>query len=96
MQNRQLVHDIPIEVIGRRQWDDYKEPNFQDFHVTLQMPNLKSVKNIVERMRTMSHYLIVSATKDGRLTLRINATLIKLQVHFPNLNIQSMAGKFIL
>lgn len=92
MQDRQLVHDVPVEVIGRRQWADYEEPSFKDFHVTLQLPTLKSVRNIVERMKNMSHYLIVAANKDGRLTLKIETNLVKLSAHFPNLSVQSIAG----
>lgn len=90
---RQLVHDLPVEVIGRKHWGDYIEPDFHDFHVTLQLPSIKSVRNIVDHLKSMSFELIVSATRDGRLTFKIETALIKLCAHFPNLNIQSVAGK---
>lgn len=35
MQDRQLVHDVPIEVIVRKMWGDYEEPTLQDFHVSM-------------------------------------------------------------
>lgn len=32
--SRQCIHDIPVEVISKKNWDDYKEPEFSDFHVS--------------------------------------------------------------
>lgn len=31
--SRQVVHDIPVEIISRKHWGDYAEPKFDDFHV---------------------------------------------------------------
>lgn len=31
--NRQVVHDIPVQVISRKHWGDYMEPKYNDFHV---------------------------------------------------------------
>lgn len=55
------------------------------------MPHLKPLKNIVERMKTMSHGLTVSADRNGRLTLQIKTNMVKLSAHFPNLNVESFA-----
>ncbi|CAG9836753.1 unnamed protein product [Diabrotica balteata] len=87
----QLVHDIPVEVISRKHWSDYEEPRFNDFHVSIQMPNLKALKNIVERMRNMSHSLIVSANKNGRLTFQIKTNVVNVAAHFTDLSVQSFA-----
>lgn len=32
-QSRRCVHDIPVEVIPRKYWTDYAEPQFTEFHV---------------------------------------------------------------
>lgn len=60
------------------------------------MPDLRYVKNIVERMKNMSHNLIVAANKDGRFTFKIDTNLIKLSTHFPNLSVQSVAGSYVV
>ncbi|XP_063932679.1 checkpoint protein HUS1 [Zophobas morio] len=91
IQSRQCVHDIPVEVISLKHWKDYEEPRFNDFHVSIEMPNLKTIKTIVERMRNMSHSLIVSATKDGRLTFQIKTNIVTLSSHFPGLSVESFA-----
>lgn len=57
------------------------------------MPNLRLIKNIVERMKNVSHTLIVSADRYGRLTLMTKTNMVKLCAHFPDLSVQSFAGK---
>lgn len=60
------------------------------------MPILKPIKNIVERMKNMSHNLIVSANKNGRLILQIKTNMVTLSAHFADLSVISFAGKRIL
>lgn len=107
-QSRRCVHDIPVEVISRKHWDNYVEPQFTDFHVmfvwlciqvfwqvlqvSIQMPSLKPIKSIVEKMKNMSHTLIVSANKDGRLILQIKTNMVNLSAHFTSLSVFSFAG----
>lgn len=92
MINRHCVYDIPVEVIGRKHWSSYKQPQYDDFHVTIEMPCMKSIKNIVERMKCISQSITVSANKSGRLTLQILTTAVTLSAHFPDLSVQSFAG----
>ncbi|XP_045479821.1 checkpoint protein HUS1 isoform X2 [Harmonia axyridis] len=91
IQSRQCVHDIRVEVISRKHWSNYEEPRFNDFHVTISMPPLKHLKNIVERMKNISHQLIVSANKNGRLILQIKTNTVTISSHFPELSIESFA-----
>ncbi|XP_056642687.1 checkpoint protein HUS1 [Diorhabda sublineata] len=87
----QVVHDIPVEVISRKHWGDYEEPRFNDFHVTICMPSIRALKNIVERLRNMSHSLIVSANQNGRLTFQIKTNIVNIAAHFTDLSVQSFA-----
>lgn len=57
------------------------------------MPPLKPIKSIVERMRSMSHNLIVTANKNGRLILQVKTNMATLSAHFTDLSIISFAGK---
>lgn len=34
-QSRRCVHDIPVEVIHRKHWENYAEPEFTEFHVII-------------------------------------------------------------
>lgn len=71
----------------------YRQPVIRVFQVSIEMPNLKAVKPIVEHMRNMSNNLTLSANRSGRLTLKIQTNLVKLSTHFQDLNVESFAGK---
>lgn len=43
-------------------------------------------------MRNMSHSLKVSANNDGRLTLQIETSVVKLSAHFPDITLESFIG----
>lgn len=43
----------------------------------------------------MSHQLIVSANRNGRLILQIKTNTVTISSHFPELSIESFAGKMI-
>lgn len=81
-----------MELISRIHWSDYEEPSFTDFHVTIEMPKLKILKTIVERMKTLSQTITVSAAKSGILTLQIRTNLVTLGAHFGDLSVESFAG----
>ncbi|XP_017785273.1 PREDICTED: checkpoint protein HUS1 [Nicrophorus vespilloides] len=89
--SRQCVHDIPVDVITSDEWGDYSEPSYNDFHVSIQLPNLKTIKNIVERMKNISTNLIVSATESGKLILKVKTPMVSLSANFPNLSVESFA-----
>lgn len=59
------------------------------------MPPLRLIKNIVDRMKHMSHNLIVSANQFGNFTLKIETNMVTLAAHFKNLSIHSFAGNLI-
>ncbi|ENN72820.1 checkpoint protein HUS1 [Dendroctonus ponderosae] len=90
--SRQCIHDIPVEVISKKNWDDYKEPVFNDFHVSIQMPNLRSIRSIAEKMKNLGHSLTLRANKSGKLTLQMKNSTVNLSVHFPDLNVNSFVG----
>lgn len=57
------------------------------------MPNLKLIKNVVERMKNMSHNLILSADQYGNLTFKIQTNMVSVSANFCNLNVHSFASK---
>ncbi|CAI8036134.1 Checkpoint protein HUS1 [Geodia barretti] len=54
-------------------WPDYQEPNMPDIDVSIYLPPLKLLKNITDRMKTMSNYVMVAANMSGELQLKIEA-----------------------
>ena len=57
-QSRTVVHDIPVDVIPRRLWDEYEEPEMPQFDVSIYMPPLKLLRNVIERMKTLANFVV--------------------------------------
>ncbi|XP_063339495.1 checkpoint protein HUS1 isoform X3 [Pelmatolapia mariae] len=68
--SRVVTHDVPVDVIPRRLWHEFKEPSMPDFDVSIYLPPLKTMKNIVDRMKNLSNFL---AMTPPRMAARLRA-----------------------
>lgn len=89
MESRQCLHDVPVRVIPRREWTEHQAPNIPEFHISVDMPQLKHVKHIVERMKNMSPQLTLSADKTGVFVLKIDTDSATVSTHFQKLQVWS-------
>ncbi|XP_066589690.1 checkpoint protein HUS1 [Prorops nasuta] len=87
MEARQCIHDVPVRVIPRREWPEFQKPDTPEFDISIDMPNLKHIRKIVERMKNMSPHLIVTAEKNGTLILKIDADNASVATHFHRLHV---------
>ena len=49
---------LPVNVIPTRLWDEYDEPAMPDFDVSIYMPDLKILRNVIDRMKNLSNYVV--------------------------------------
>ncbi|PVD37195.1 hypothetical protein C0Q70_04190 [Pomacea canaliculata] len=82
---RLVVHDIPVTIIKRRNWGDYTEPEIPNFDVSITMPVLKLLKNVVEKMKSLSNYMILSANQKGEMKLSVETDMVAINTHFKDL-----------
>ncbi|XP_062377107.1 checkpoint protein HUS1 isoform X2 [Sardina pilchardus] len=83
--SRIVTHDIPVDVIPRRMWHDFKEPSMPDFDVSIYLPPLKTMKSVVDRMKNLSNYLVIEANLSGEMNLKIETDLVSVTTHFKDL-----------
>ncbi|XP_035508165.1 checkpoint protein HUS1 isoform X2 [Morone saxatilis] len=83
--NRVVTHDVPVDVIPRRLWHEFKEPNMPDFDVSIYLPPLKTIKNVVDRMKNLSNFLVMEANLNGEMNLKIETDLVSVTTHFKDL-----------
>lgn len=83
--SRVVTHDIPVDVIPRRLWNDFKEPSMPDFDVSIYLPPLKTMKNVVDRMKNLSNFLEIEANLNGEMNLKIETDLVSVTTHFKDL-----------
>ncbi|XP_033854575.3 checkpoint protein HUS1-like isoform X1 [Acipenser ruthenus] len=83
--SRVVTHDIPVGVIPKKLWNDFKEPSVPDFDVSIYLPPLKTMKNVVERMKNLSNFLVLEANLNGEMNLKIETDLVSVTTHFKDL-----------
>ncbi|XP_015185998.1 PREDICTED: checkpoint protein HUS1 [Polistes dominula] len=89
VESRQCVHDVPVRVVPRKEWTTYKVPNISEFDISIDMPLLKNLRNIVERMRNMSSHLTLTADKTGMFILKVETDSANVSANFPGLQVWS-------
>ncbi len=65
--------------------DDYQEPNVNRTTLSIQLPPLKLLKHMIERMKCLSEFVYLEATDSGTLTLKIEADSVSVCTYFRNL-----------
>ncbi|ESN99016.1 hypothetical protein HELRODRAFT_186499 [Helobdella robusta] len=83
--SRKVMHDSAVELIERKFWGDFAEPLLPQFGVSIYMPPLKIVKNVIERMKNLSNHVIVGANHEGEMVFKIEKDLVNVSTHFENL-----------
>lgn len=56
------------------------------------MPNLKILRNIVDRLKKLDHYVVVSAKGTGHLTFEISTHKATVATHFKDLSVEKSPG----
>lgn len=84
--SRTITHDIPIKVVSTsKQTDDFKEPSIDRTTLSIEMPPLKVLKHMIERLKCLNDFVYLEATNKGTLTLKIEADAVSVCSYFRNL-----------
>ncbi|XP_064612988.1 checkpoint protein HUS1-like [Liolophura sinensis] len=83
--DRLVVHDIPVNVIPKRLWDEFEEPELPKFDVNICMPHWKLLRNIVDKMKNLSNFVVISANGSGELRLMVETDMASVSTHFRDL-----------
>lgn len=79
------IHDIPVQVIARRMWADYSEPDLPPVHVSLCLPDLKKLKHLTERFKSLGSTVAVTARKEGTLVLKVDTEDVTVSTYYRDL-----------
>nr|XP_012216387.1 PREDICTED: checkpoint protein HUS1 isoform X2 [Linepithema humile] len=85
--SRQCTHDVPVKLIPRKEWPEHKMPDISEFDISIEMPQLKRLRHIVDKIKNMSSQLIITANKRGELTLKIEMDSATVTTYFKNLQV---------
>ena len=84
----QCTHDVPVSLIPRRLWREFREPEMPAFDVSVYLPNdLKQLKHIAERYRNLGNYFVIHANRSGHFKMALETDDVNVVTHLKNLEI---------
>ena len=86
---RQCTHDIPVTLIPRKHWSDFKEPVVQKFDASIYLPDLKRLKHIAERYKNLDSTVVLRANRKGELRFTLENQRVTVGTYFKNLETPS-------
>jgi len=75
-------------VVPRRLWSEYLEPETTDPDIAVHLPQLRLMKNIVERMKNLANMATLHVTAEGLLTLTVETDTVSVTSHFDDLHVE--------
>ena len=85
--SRTCTHDVPVSLIPRSQWCDFREPEMLPFDVSIYLPDFKQLKHLTEKYKNLGHHFIVKANREGKMKFVLDADMINVVTHFKHLEI---------
>lgn len=64
--------------------------------IIIEMPNLKQLRTIAERLKKFSNFVNVFANSVGRLTFNVETSMASVSTHFKDLQVKRFNGKLYL
>ncbi|OQR97168.1 hypothetical protein THRCLA_07077 [Thraustotheca clavata] len=74
-----IIQNIPIEVLSVASVENHKEPAIPSPNVALEIPSLKSLRTVTDRLKAMQKFLTIEANMDGSIRLRVKSDTFALQ-----------------
>ncbi|XP_063230793.1 checkpoint protein HUS1 isoform X2 [Bacillus rossius redtenbacheri] len=90
---RMCVHDIPVTVVPHKQWRLFVQPEMPRFNVKIELPNLKLLRSVVERMKTLNTRVTIIASDNGELVFKVETMMADMATHFKNLSVLDKEAK---
>uniref|UniRef100_T2MIV2 Checkpoint protein n=1 Tax=Hydra vulgaris TaxID=6087 RepID=T2MIV2_HYDVU len=85
---RNVIHDVPVAVIPTRYWDDFKKPTLPNYNIKIHTPNLKIMKSVVERMKNISGFMVITALQNGELCFKVETDEVTASTYFQNMLVE--------
>jgi HUS1 checkpoint protein len=82
-----ILQEIPVRVLSGDEIERIREPPLKvsDVDVHILLPQLLMVKNVVERLKSLSHYMTISANMRGELQLSVHTDSAEVTTHYKDL-----------
>lgn len=83
-----IVQDVPVSLQPMKRLEEFAEPELPDPEVQILMPDLRTLKNVIDRMKSVSDTLTLTATSRGDLMLQVRTDMVTIKTFYKGLAIK--------
>ena len=58
---------------------NYREPNIPSSQVQLELPSLRSLRSVTDRMKFLSKHMMIEGSMNGQMILRVEVDTVRIQ-----------------
>ncbi|KNC83082.1 hypothetical protein SARC_04642 [Sphaeroforma arctica JP610] len=73
---RTVIQNVPVALLSHELTANYCEPDLPQPDINICLPSLKILSTIIDRMKTLDKYVVLSANNEGELRLQIEADAV--------------------
>eukprot|EP00054_Salpingoeca_dolichothecata_P015860 m.92038 g.92038 ORF g.92038 m.92038 type:complete len:285 (+) comp21693_c0_seq2:193-1047(+) len=84
---RPLSHDIPVTIFPFAEIEQCRPPELPNPEVALDLPEIKVLRTLVDRIKTMSEYVLLAANNIGDLIIKAETGMVSVKTFFRDLNV---------
>ena len=81
-----VVHDIKVVVMRASDYEYYRPPDVPQPSVQLELPESRSLKNVVDKLRNISRSVYLKGEMVGNLTIEADTDAVGIRSFFTNLH----------
>ncbi|GAA5941596.1 hypothetical protein JCM3775_005121 [Rhodotorula graminis] len=89
----EITQDVAVKVMKAAEMDQLKEPLCPTPQVALYLPSLHTLRTVVERLKTISSYITISANNAGELRLRAESDDAKVETEWRDLRMPTAGAE---
>ncbi|XP_030373812.1 checkpoint protein HUS1-like isoform X8 [Scaptodrosophila lebanonensis] len=90
---REVVHDVPVNVVAASDWPAYKIPKVPTSQLVLSMPSLRMMRNVIDSLKNMSPTMIFHANAGGELNLVAESEMVTITTAFRHLLLRRLVNR---
>ncbi|XP_065365092.1 checkpoint protein HUS1 [Calliphora vicina] len=84
------VHDVPVSVIPRSEWNFYEVPQKPKSKIILNVPSNRLMRGLIDKVKNLSPTIIFYATSNGEMNLVAETEMATITTHYKNLEIKEI------
>lgn len=84
---RKIQHEVPVTLIPTRDWNEFDIPSLTQHSRSIAMPSVRSLRNLVDKIKNLSPSMTVYYNNVGELSLVVETDLTTVSSHYRNLSV---------